>query len=158
MGAEGKGDSVDRQPAPSDDGNEAPESNRPDFNGYNIDGVYGESFVQWDRTSVLTARPRFTWGEANQVVAAEPKSLTGRTDIDTAMVEALRSALASDPGPPGPAWAASEQDQLGDVRRSADLVALTWGPPELARRCDIDLAMLDALRHAMGPDPEVPGA
>jgi hypothetical protein len=132
----GKGDFMDRLSSPSDDCNRAPESNGADLTGYSIDGSYGPSFVQWDQTS----------------------ELTGRTDIDSAMVEALRCALAVDRGPPGSGWEASEQDQLGDVRRSADLRALTTGPPDLARRFDIDLAVLDALRHAMGPEPEVPGA
>ena len=88
----------------------------------------------------------------------EPRTPTERLDIDTAMVEALRSALASDHGSSGPGWEGSEPYQLGDDTRSTDLGVLALGPPQLARRDDIDLAMLDALRQAMSPDHEVPRA
>jgi hypothetical protein len=74
----GKGDFMDRLSSPSDDCNRDPESNGADLTGYSIDGAYGQSFVQWDQTS----------------------ELTGRTDIDTAMVEAFAVRLGR--GRPAP--------------------------------------------------------
>ncbi|HVA04952.1 MAG TPA: hypothetical protein VMU64_14540 [Acidimicrobiales bacterium] len=74
------------------------------------------------------------------------------------MVEALKCAMASEHGSSGPGWATPDRGQLGDARRSIELGVSMWGPPELTQRCDIDLAVLDALRHAMGSGSEVPGA
>ncbi len=135
----GKGDFMNRMPSPGDECNEAPELNPVDIARYTIDGSNGASTLPQDP-------------------ADEPKAVLERLDIDTAMVEALRNALAPGHGSLGPGWDGSEPYQRGEARRPTDLSVLTQGPPELARRCDIDLAVLDALHHAKGHDPEVPGA
>ena len=62
----------------------------------------------------------------------EPPALRGRSDIDMALVEALRHAMDPDPG-----------------GRSTPQVE----PPALTNRCDIDTAMVEALRQAMVGDP-----
>jgi hypothetical protein len=62
----------------------------------------------------------------------EPPALRGRSDIDMALVEALRHAM--------------DPDQGG---RSTPRVE----PPALTYRCDIDTAMVEALRQAMVGDP-----
>jgi hypothetical protein len=62
----------------------------------------------------------------------EPNALRGRSDIDMAMVEALRHAMDPDGG-----------------LRSAPWV----GPPASSNRSDIDTAMVEALGLAMVDEP-----
>ena len=143
--------------SPGDDRNQVPEPNRVD-NSSTLDGSNSESTYHWDQAHALTAPPRLSNGHEIQPAPAEPWAVIERLDIDTAMVEALRSALASDHGSSGPGWAGSGPNPHGDTSRPTDLGILTQGPRELTRRGDIDLAVLDALRQAMGPDSEVPGA
>lgn len=144
--------------SPGDDCSEFPDVDGTNLNRFNIVRATDQSFLGDDAETQVTPFSLLADGDDTQVRSTVPKALTGRADIDSAMVEALKSAMASDHGPSGPGWETPNRDQFGGARRSIDLGVSTWGPPELARRCDIDLAMLDALRHAMGAGPEVPDA
>ena len=151
---------MDGLPSPGDDLNELPEADGANLNRFTSVGATDQSFLENDTTTYVASLSLLPDGDVTQGRAPEPKALTGRADIDSAMVEALKSAMASEHGPSGPGWETPNRDQFGDAHRSIDLGVSRWGPPEFAGRCDIDLAMLDALRHAMGAGPglEVPDA
>lgn len=88
----------------------------------------------------------------------ESSTLIGRRDIDTAMLDALRHATVSDHGLSGPGWVAPdrsqfERGQLEVVRQTPHHGESTSGTAPLAKRSDIDEAMLDTLRHAIVSDP-----
>lgn len=87
----------------------------------------------------------------------ELRALLGRRDIDSAMVDALRHAMDSDHGLASPAWVVPLPEQLGE-NHQADGGGATLEPRELSRRCDIDSAMVEALRHAMVGDRSPPRA
>ncbi len=147
-----------RLPSPGDDFNELPEADPAYCTRLNLVGAVDQPVLEDDLVTSGASLSLVADGEAVQERPPAPKALHGRADIDCAMVEALKSAMASDHSPSGLGWASPDRDQFGGARRSIELAVSTWGPPELARRCDIDLAVLDALRLAMGPDPEVPYA
>lgn len=154
----GEGDFMVRPLSPGNDPNEFPQADRAHSTRFNMVGAPDQQFVE-DATVTPGASLSLLADDDGPLASPPaPRALSGRADIDTAMVEALKSAMASDHGPSGSGWDTPDREQFGDARRSIDLMVSTWGPPEFAGRCDIDLAMLDALRLAMGADPGVPDA
>lgn len=144
--------------SPGNDPNEFAQADRAHCTRFNMVGAADQPFVE-DAT-VTPGAPLSLLADDDGTLASPPvpRPLDGRADIDSAMVEALKSAMATDHGPSGSGWDTPNREQLGDARRSIDLMVSSWGPPEFKGRCDIDLAMLDALRLAMGADPGVPDA
>jgi hypothetical protein len=92
-------------------------------------------------------------GEAGELPSTpERVTLTGRPDIDTAVLLALQHAMPGDPSLPVPRQAEVGQDQpaMGDPAFIED--ATNREPSALDGRSDIDSAMLVALQQAMPGD------
>jgi|HubBroStandDraft_1064217.scaffolds.fasta_scaffold468661_2 hypothetical protein len=87
----------------------------------------------------------------------EPPAFLGRRDIDSAMVAALRHAMDSDHGLAAPVWVVPLPEQFGE-HQHGDRCDSMPEPRELSGRCDIDSAMVAALRHAMVSDRASPRA
>lgn len=119
----GKGESMDRVPSPRDVANEEPAACIGHFDALHVVGTVDGSFVR-----PASSRP----DPAAQEPARTHPPFTGRSDIETAMLDALRSAMVCDSGLPIPAPMAPVRD----------------------KRSDIDTAMLEALRHAYVCDHE----
>jgi hypothetical protein len=88
--------------------------------------------------------------------ATPSSTLIGRPDIDTAMLDALGHAMGHDHGFPGPGWVSPDRGRLGGGRQADRDDSAPAS--SLAVRSDIDMAMLDALRHAFGSDGKSPDA
>jgi hypothetical protein len=87
----------------------------------------------------------------------EPAALRGRRDIDSAVVAALRQAMDSDHGLASPAWVVPLPEQFGE-HPHGERADAPPEPHELSGRCDIDSAMVEALRQAMVGDRSSPRA
>ena len=85
-------------------------------------------------------------------------ALTGRPDIDTAMLFALKQAMPGDPSVPAPRQAETDKDQAvrGDHALMPD--AQDREASALVGRADIDTAMLMALQQARPPDHSLPAS
>jgi hypothetical protein len=87
----------------------------------------------------------------------EVRAILGRRDIDSAMVDALRHAMDSDHGLAAPAWVVPLPEQPAENHRGDGGDSMPE-PRALSGRCDIDSAMVEALRHAMVGDRSSPRA
>jgi hypothetical protein len=114
---------MDRVPSPRGVANEEPAARSGHFDALHVVGTVDGSFVRPD-----PSQP----DPAAQEPARTRPPFSGRSDIDTAVVDALRSAMVFASGLPIPALMAPVRD----------------------KRSDIDTAMLEALRHAYVCDHE----
>ena len=115
------------------------------LDGSNDADTNSESLHQLDGPDELVPEP-----------ATPSPTLIGRPDIDTAMLDALRHALGSDHGFPGPGWVSTNRGQLGATRQAVRNNSTSAS--SFSARSDIDIAMLDALRHAFVSDAQSPDA
>jgi hypothetical protein len=153
---------MDRVPSPGDDLDEVPETDRVSFNDFKIVEVTDDCFRQFGQARGFTARADLDdvegVGSDGPTLPAQSPTLEGRPDIDTAMVDALRHAMVSDHGPAARMWETPDTTFFDDAGRAPDLGVLTGGAATPPRRCDIDTAMVEALRSARASDREAPDA
>jgi hypothetical protein len=153
---------MDRVSAPETVAFEIAWTDSESFDGSNNLDAIDEPFSQLDpATASLPGLEPILEDRCEET--AESSALTGRPDIDSAMLDALRHATFSDHGFPGPGWVAPHRSQcergqgegiqLEVVRNTPRGGDATSEPAPPARRPDVDEAMLDALRHAIVSDP-----
>jgi hypothetical protein len=111
---------MDRLPSPGDDRNEIPETDRVDFTGFKIVEATDDCFRQFGQERHLTGRSDLDEvedpGSVPPGLPAPSRSLEGRSDIDAAMVEALRCVMVFQ-GPATSTWTAPPQGSFGDANR-----------------------------------------
>jgi hypothetical protein len=128
------------------------------FNDSYVADVMDELFFQLGQACHVVHHPVLPGDDAVQVFVTDDSTLSGRDDITSAMVEALRQARATDRGAKAPGLAVADPDQLGVIRRSGNEGAPTWKSLEPSTRGTIDTAMVAALRQAHVTDPRSPDA
>ncbi len=105
---------MDRLPSPGDDRNEVPETDRVAFTGFKIIETTDDCFRQFGQARQLTGRSDLDEvegaGSVRPGLPAPPRSLEGRSDIDAAMVEALR---VLDHEPAIPKWTPQSESSFG---------------------------------------------
>lgn len=142
---------MDRVTASKASSAEIPHVSSEEFDGSNSAETASPARHQLGGPSEVVDRSGSIEDDRHSEIALESPTLVGRPDIDTAMLDALRDVVGSDHGSGAPAWARTDRDQIAVVYGPTNLghSTCTSSPPS---RADIDSAMLDALRHAIGSD------
>jgi len=102
-----------QRPSPGDDRNDVPETDRVAFTGFKIIEATADRFRQFGQAGHLTGPSDLDEVEGDCVrpgLPAPPRSLEGRSDIDAAMVEALR---VLDHEPAIPKWTPQSESSFG---------------------------------------------